>query len=223
MCSNTRSKTNPARLAMRIGMATVLLGTLATAAAAQVPSSAPPAMQRQMQLQSLADLDPTRAWRIDAFVDHDETALLVMPQDTAAEQMPVRLRPATAFEVRGRFDAAGALDRLRVLRPVNQGTVLHAATAGERTAALQQARFGSSAWSPVVVAARARAWGVLGTNATIADGATLTWQPAGGGYDRAVWEMRLTVTRNGQPVSYLVRFDAVDGTLLEMIKEGSAQ
>jgi hypothetical protein len=47
----------------------------------------------------------------------------------------------------------------------------------------------------------------------------LTWRPVAGDRDRAVWRVRVTVTREGIPVPFIASLDPVDGSIVELVRE----
>jgi hypothetical protein len=97
--------------------------------------------------------------------------------------------------------------------------VRRAATAAERTAAVAGARYAPARRAALVEAARGRRWAALGGDATVADAPDLAWRPVAGERDRAVWQVRVTVTREGIAVPFVASLDPEDGSLVELVRE----
>jgi hypothetical protein len=53
--------------------------------------------------------------------------------------------------------------------------------------------------------------------------AALGWRVADGARERALWQVRATLTANGRTAEYLVTLDPLDGSLVELAREDGAR
>jgi hypothetical protein len=170
---------------------------------------------------ALLDLDRQQAWRTDIWTEGEELVLRVTPASPAAEWSRVRPAAGPGPVARVRFDGRGRLDALSVRDTRKPGVrVAKSAAAAARANALANARFGTGKRDDVLGAARERRWTALGAQADVST-AALEWRATDGERERAVWRVRLTTIRDGVAVPFVAVLDPVDGSLLELTKEGT--
>ena len=200
----------------------MVMGVFA-ATAALSGQTAPPPPEGSAQIaavQALLSLDPARAWRTDAWSEGGELVLRVTATDPSGELRRVRAVQTMAVEARATLDAGGALERLTVRDTQRAGIrVRRTATAADRTAALEGARYAPARRAALVEAARTRSWAALGADAAVTDAPELAWRPVPGDRHRAVWQARVTVVRDGARVPFVASLDPADGSLVELVRE----
>ncbi|MEX2663491.1 MAG: hypothetical protein WD227_16290, partial [Vicinamibacterales bacterium] len=98
--------------------------------------------------------------------------------------------------------------------------VLRRPSPADRAAVLTPTRFPAAQREALLRAAQARRWSALGMTPQIAD-ATLAWRPVEGDRERAVWQVRMTARQAGSEATFVVELDPMDGSLLELTREGA--
>ena len=198
-------------------MTAVMVG-LPAIAGAQAPAEVEQT-RRLMMVQALLGVDHTGAWRTDVWVEQGETVVRLTPTDRAAEWSPRKVARSGGLEARVRFGIDGRVARLRVRDRARPGIqVARGATSTARVLALSAAEYGAEASSAVLEAARARGWRTLG-GAVSFDTPALAWRVTDGARERALWQLRASVTANGRTAQYLVTLDPLDGSLVELARE----
>ena len=183
---------------------------------AQVPASATVARAFGLIAPDVAG----PAVRTDVTATADGLILRVTPSDPAAEWSPTRPGRARALTATVRYDAEARLAALEVvgtLRDAPDVRVAVSASDAERTTALASARLATEA--ALVGYARTRPWTGLGT--VTVEEAILGWTATSERTTEVpVWTLVLTTTRGTTPVRYRATFEAADGRLVMLTREG---
>ena len=203
-----------------LGLVIVLLVTSGPASGQTAPTRAPASTMVARGFGVIAPDVAGLAVRTDVTATADGLILRVTASDLAAELDPTRRPVARAVTATVRYDAEAQLAAVAVvgtLRDAPDVRVSVAASDAERTTALASARLATQA--ALVGSVRTRPWPGLDT--VTVDAAVLGWTATSERTTEVpVWTVELTTMRGTTPVRYRATFEAADGRLVTLTRDG---